>query len=121
MSELAWLRDPPPDFRARVNALKKAGAEADAGLELLRLASFRLDENQLAKLAGAAKSLSGAAPQFTPVKIALIGDGTLSLLAPAIEGSGLRHGVLIDVVLGGYNAVVQEILRRNERRPRRQA
>jgi FkbH-like protein len=108
MSDLAWLRDPPADFRARVNALKKAGAGVEAGLELLRLASFRLDENQLAKLAGAAKALSGAAPQFTPARIALIGDGTLSLLAPAIEGSGLRHGVLIDVVLGRYNAVVQE-------------
>ena len=108
MSDLAWLRDPPADFRARVNALKKAGAGVEAGLELLRLASYRLDENQLAKLAGAAKALSGAAPQFTPARIALIGDGTLSLLAPAIEGSGLRHGVLIDVVLGGYNAVVQE-------------
>ena len=108
MSDLAWLRDPPADFRARVNALKKAGAGVESGLELLRLASYRLDENQLAKLAGAAKALSGAAPQFTPARIALIGDGTLSLVAPAIEGSGLRHGVLIDVVLGGYNAVVQE-------------
>ena len=107
MSDLAWLRDPPPDFRARVNALKTT-AGAEAGLELLRLASFRLDENQLAKLAGAAKSLPGAPPQFTPVRIALVGDGTLSLLAPAIEGSGLRHGVLIDVVLGAYNAVVHE-------------
>ena len=108
MSDLAWLRDPPPDFRARVNALKKAGADAEPGLELLRLASHRLDENQLAKLASVAKTLPGAAPQFTPVKVALVGDGTLSLVASAIEGSGLRHGVLIDVVLGGYNAVVHE-------------
>ena len=108
MSDLAWLRAPPPDFRARVNALKKAGGGAEAGLELLRLACCRLDENQLAKLANAAKAVSGKAPQFTPVKVALIGDGTLSLAAPAIEGSGVRHGVLIEVVLGGYNAVVHE-------------
>jgi FkbH-like protein len=108
MSDLAWLRDPPPDFRARVNALKNAGAGAEAGLELLRLASYRLDENQLAKLASVAKVLFAKAPQFTPVKVALVGDGTLSLLAPAIEGSGVRHGVLIDAVLGGYNAVVHE-------------
>ena len=110
MSDLAWLRDPPPDFRARVNALKKAGAGtgAEAGLELLRLSSYRLDENQLAKLASVAKALSGRTPQFTPVKVALVGDGTLSLVASAIEGSGVRHGVLIDVVLGGYNAVVHE-------------
>ena len=108
MSDLAWLRDPPPDFRARVNALKKAGADAEPGLELLRLASHRLDENQLAKLAKVAKTLPGAMPQFTPVKVALVGDGTLSLVASPIEGSGLRHGVLIDVVLGGYNAVVHE-------------
>ena len=108
MSDLAWLRDPPPDFRARVNALKKAGADAEPGLELLRLASHRLDENQLTKLASVAKALPGAMPQFTPVKVALVGDGTLSLVASPIEGSGLRHGVLIDVVLGGYNAAVHE-------------
>ena len=108
LSNLAWLREPPRDFRARINALQKEGDEAEAGLELLRLSSYRLDENQLAKVAGAAKALSGRMPQFTPVKVALVGDGTLSLVAPAIEGSGVRHGVLIDVVLGGYNAVVQE-------------
>ena len=108
MSDLAWLRAPPPDFRVRVNALKKADGGAEAGLELLRLAAYRLDENQLAKLASVAKAISGKAPRFTPVKVALIGDGTLSLVAPAIEGSGVRHGVLIDVVLGGYNSVVQE-------------
>jgi FkbH-like protein len=108
MSDLAWLRDPPPDFRARVNALKKRGADAEAGLELLGLASYRLDESQLAKLASVAKALSGGMPQLTLVKVALVGDGTLSLVASAIEGSGVRHGVLIDVVLGGYSAVVQE-------------
>jgi FkbH-like protein len=108
MSDLAWLRDPPPDFRARVNALKKMGADAEAGLELLRLASYRLDESQLAKLASVVKALSGGIPQLTPVKVALVGDGTQSLVASAIEGSGVRHGVLIDVVLGGYSAVVQE-------------
>ena len=59
-------------------------------------------------LQSVAKTLSGAMPQFTPVKVALVGDGTLSLVASPIEGSGLRHGVLIDVVLGGYNAVVHE-------------
>jgi FkbH-like protein len=108
MSDLAWLRDPPPDFRARLNALKKKGADAEASLELLRLASYRLDESQLAKLASVGQALSGGIPQLTLVKVALVGDGTQSLVASAIEGSGIRHGVLIDVILGGYSAVVQE-------------
>ena len=79
MSDLAWLRDPPPDFRARVNALKKRGADAEAGLELLGLASYRLDKASSLKLASVAKALSGGMPQLTLVKVALVGDGTSCL------------------------------------------
>lgn len=107
LSDLAWLREPPSDFRARVNALRGMDAN-DAGFEVLRLASYRLDESQLAKLARGAKALPGRVPQLTPVRVGLIGDGTLSLVAPAIEGSGIRHGVLIDVIQGAYNAAVRE-------------
>ena len=44
-----------------------------------------------------------------------MGDGTLSLLATPIVGSGFRHGLRIDVIEGGYNSALQEAVDRTSR------
>jgi FkbH-like protein len=110
LSDLAWLQAPPEDVRAELKALRAAAAEMPDGFveRLLRLALTRLDEGQLAKLAAVARAITGAPAPLNRVRFGLIGDGTLSLFGPAITGSGLRHGLLIDIVEGSYGSALQE-------------
>src|SRR4051794_25426284 len=97
LKSMSWLQAAPGEFRAEARALAEVlrGAPSEeAGLRLYRLAQYALDENQLTTLARLSASLyrSGAAPQpFARVKLGVFGDGTLSLLAPAIAGAALRH------------------------------
>lgn len=108
LKSMDWLETAPDDFRDQLRALQRdLGAErrSDVAMRMVRLATHALDENQLVKLARLAKvfAADGAAPPLTSLKLGLIGDGTLSLLAPAIAGSGLRHRLLIDTFVGEFN------------------
>lgn len=112
--EMGWLPSPGSHFRGRLRELQ-AELEAAPGdafeHQVIALATAALDENQLGQLARfAAKALASghALPVLSRARVGLVGDGTLSLLAPAIVGSGLRHGLLLDVVEGGYASAVQE-------------
>jgi FkbH-like protein len=114
LTNLDWLAPPPPDFRERLRALQAQLASApgpDLLERLVSLATAALDETQLARLASLAGALGaerGAAAGFSCAKLAVIGDGTLSLLGPAISGSAVRHGLLIETIEGGYNSGVRE-------------
>ncbi|HEV2363414.1 MAG TPA: HAD-IIIC family phosphatase [Caulobacteraceae bacterium] len=115
LTSLDWLPKPTEDFRSRVKALRSAVLAREAGSLLeptVALATAALDESQLAVLARLAADLAGASAGarqgFSSVRLGLVGDGTLSLVAPAICGSGLRHGLLIEVVEGEYNSAVGE-------------
>lgn len=115
LSDLAWLPAPPPDFRERVRALRaEAATPADDFIDrATALAATALDENQLGQLARLGRDLitAGAVPAaYSRLKLGLIGDGTLALSAPVIAGSGLRHGLLIEVIEGAYGSAVQEAL-----------
>lgn len=115
LSNLAWLPAAPSDFRAQVRALRDAAAQSETGYyeRTVALATAALDESQLGQFARLARELtaSGSAPpEFSSVRLGLVGDGTLSLLAPVIAGSGLRHGLLLDVVEGAYGSAVQQAL-----------
>ena len=44
------------------------------------------------------------------LKLGVLGDGTLSLLAPAIAGSGLRHRLLIETVEGNFNRALLDAI-----------
>ena len=114
LKSMEWLQAAPATFNDELRALRAAlsvdprGKVAEA---LARLANHALDENQLVKLARLAKDFAaagGAAPPLTYLKVGLFGDGTLSLLAPAIAGSGLRHRLLIDTFVGGFNQALIE-------------
>ena len=107
LRDMSWLAPPPADIRAQLKSLSADAAlpGPDLADRLARIASYHLDENQLTKL-GRAAALAPAS--LTSVKLAVIGDGTLSLLSGPLAGAGVRHGVLLDIVEGGYNAAVQE-------------
>jgi FkbH-like protein len=115
LSDLSWLPAPRPDFREAVRALRDEAAQpGDQFFErAVRLATAVLDENQLTQLAKVAQKAiaSGKPPAaFSQLRLGLLGDGTLSLLAPVIAGSGLRHGLLLEVVEGAYGSAVQQAM-----------
>ena len=113
LKSMEWLPRPPGDFRQRLAALRAeaaAGGAPDLFEMSVAIATAALDEGQLTKLALLAETIDGAGATagFTRAKLGLLGDGTLSLLGPAIIGSALRHGLLLEVVEGEYNNAVQE-------------
>jgi FkbH-like protein len=110
-SDLAWLPAPPADFRRRCRAL--AAAAGPLGRALRTLASYALNESQLAQLSAVigerARSGADLAP-LTPLKLGLVGNGTLDLIAPALTASAARHGVLLDLVKADFAQTIQEAL-----------
>ncbi len=112
LRDLQWLPAPGASFRAQSKELlaeiSQQPAE-DAAARTIALATAALSEAQLAHMArvsaaAAARGLNG----LNCVKLGILGDGTLTLLGPAIAGSALRHGVAMEIVEGAYNSALQE-------------
>jgi FkbH-like protein len=119
LTNMGWLPLAPSDFTDRLASVRQAlTAGGGDGLDerIVALATAALDDSQLHKLARLARQLIERGQRLEKMdrlKIGLLGDGTLSLLAPAIVGSALRHGLLLDVVEGGYNSAIQETMDRS--------
>jgi len=104
--DLAWLPVAPADLRARV----AAAGDADA---IAALAGFALNGNQLDRLGRriAALRAGGMAPgRLATVRLGVVGNGTLDLIAPQIVASAARHGVLVEAVVAGFGQITQEAL-----------
>lgn len=110
LSELDWLRPAPADFRDQLRTLRaELPTGGTAAVErLVTLATHRLDETQLGRLASAAATIAGDPQPLSRIALGMIGDGTLALLGPAIAGSLLRHGFVTDVVTGEYGSAIQQ-------------
>ena len=112
-SDLAWLPEAPADFNSCCRALLASPQQHPDLCELRRLANYRLDENQLFRLAQTANKLrphfASSAP-FDELKLGILANGTADFLAPTIAASALRHGVLASVVRGDYGQVMQDAL-----------
>jgi FkbH-like protein len=113
LGNLGWLPSAGDDFRDRVKALETEVASApqtNLYERVVALATAALDDTQLSRLARLSAQIaeSAGAAAFGRAKVAVLGDGTLSLYRGPLIGSGLRHGILLDVVEGEYAAAVQE-------------
>ena len=109
--ELKWLPKPPESFRADCKALPTSGT--GLGTNARRLASYRLDGNQLTRLGGVLQSLISAGQDLrplTPFRLGILGTGTLDLIVPILVASAARHGVALDCVVGGYDQALQEAI-----------
>lgn len=112
LRDLQWLPAPGTAFRAQLKELLAEvpeGPAEDFAARVIALATAALSEAQLAQLARlsgaiAARGVSG----LNSVRLGVLGDGTLTLLGPAIAGSALRHGVAMEIVEGAYNSALQE-------------
>jgi FkbH-like protein len=108
---MPWLLPAPIDFKARAKALASSAAPDEA--EARRLAAFALDLNGLATLGKVVQKL----PEFfvakagmTPLKLGIVSSHTMDYLAAALPGTGLRHGLVIEVKLAGYGQAAQQLL-----------
>lgn len=111
IANLGWLRPPGGDFAARTKALRVA--DGDVSDALRELAGYRLDSNQLQRLARiveAARQRDGTLAKLTPLKLGILSNATIDFIVPAIVGSGLRHGLVIECVVGDYGQFMQESL-----------
>jgi FkbH-like protein len=113
---MSWLEVTPGDFNAQVKALRQDLREhsgISAVERVVALARCALDENQLSKmsdLAAALRNSRAEVPGLTRLKMGLFGDGTLSLLASAIVGSGLRYRLLFETLETQYGSALLDAL-----------
>lgn len=108
--DMDWLPQPPTDFRQQCKAVDTS---EHSGNEFTRLARHALNLNQLTSLSKSMDRVNAADSTLTPLtpfRLGLVGNGTTSLLGPAIRASGARHGLLIEIVEGPYNQAIQAAL-----------
>jgi len=109
--QLQWLPQPPHEFS---ESLKAAGSDAASpGRELRALASHALNLNQLTKLAKVvtkARSERRPLDPLVPFRLALVSNSTTDMMVPALVGSGLRHGLALDIIHPPYDQVAQAVL-----------
>jgi FkbH-like protein len=112
--ELPWLRRAPVDFRDRCRSLAERVKHPDAACDiaLFDMSNHALDMNQLGRIGklAEARKLESHDSIFGRFRLGLLGSGTLTLIASAIPGSGLRHLTLIDVVEGEYGHSLEQAL-----------
>lgn len=111
LADLPWLEPAPDGFRG---LCKAADDLPDGrGKTLRRLATYRLDLNQLTRLARsvqAARATEGALAPLQPLRLGLLSNATTDLLVPALVGTAPRHGLALDVVAAPFDQVMQEAL-----------
>src|SRR5258708_1796386 len=108
LTDLPWLL-PAEDFRQLCQAVDLTSVEAD--FDLRRLANHALDINQLnqlSRLLGRCETAGNRLRSLTSIRLALLGNGTLSLLVPALRGTALRYGIRLEVLEAPFGAAAQE-------------
>ena len=101
---LFWLPAPPADWRA---SLDRALADDPEGRLLRGFCSARLDISQLRRVAtrlSAAQAAGTGLSALRPLRLALVGAGTLDFLADALPGTAPRFGLRVEVAPVEYNA-----------------
>jgi FkbH-like protein len=110
-SFLEWLPKPPGDFSER--CLSVSASTKDLGAQISELASYRLDENQLHRLARvvrkAMKCGASLAP-LVPFRLGLLSNSTLDFVEPVLVASAARRGIALECIRGDYGQVVQDAL-----------
>ncbi|MBV9081560.1 MAG: HAD-IIIC family phosphatase, partial [Acidobacteriaceae bacterium] len=110
-ANLSWLPEPPADFTAQCRALVEFGPEA--GKRVRFLASHRLDENQLNRLAKViqkAQQAGQALLPLTPFRLGVLSNSTVDFIVPALIATAARHGFSLECIQAGYDQAVQEAL-----------
>jgi FkbH-like protein len=110
---MPWLLPVPSDFKVRAKTL--ANSVSPDEVEARRLAAFALDLNDLGTLGKVVRKHREfflTKVGYSPLKLGIVASHTMDYVATALSGTGLRHGLLVDVVLAGYGQAAQELLDR---------
>lgn len=110
LADLPWLPLPPSDHRDRMAAFRRSDRPTDHDLK--RLANCRLDENgiiSLGKVVRAVADRIDLSSGLTKVRMVLLSDTTTDYLAPALVASAVRRGILLDLVVGDFGLIEQEL------------
>jgi FkbH-like protein len=108
---MPWLLPTPSDFKVRARAF--ANSVSPDEVEARRLAAFALDLNDLGTLGKAVRKHTEffiTKVGYSHLKLGIVASHTMDYVAIALPGTGLRHGLLVDVVLAGYGQAAQELL-----------
>jgi hypothetical protein len=100
---MPWLLPAPANFKVRAKALINSASPDEA--EARRFAAFALDLNELGTLGKVVlkhEEFFIAKAGYTSVRLGIVASHTMDYLAAALPGTGLRHGLVMNVVLAGY-------------------
>lgn len=107
IADLPWLTPAPADVR---KALRSLSVE-DADVALPRIAASRLSAEEAASFARAmrrARAGGAKLPALSPLKLGILSNATVDLLADELPVGAARHGVALDLVLPPYDQVQQQ-------------
>jgi FkbH-like protein len=104
LATLPWLPPRPADFSRRCRAL--SGAD---GASLRALATHALGTDSLLTLARWSREIADPRP-LHPLRVMILGNGTLDFIAPALAATAPRHGVRCEVLTVPYGTAVQQAL-----------
>ena len=88
-------------------------SETPMGSMLSNLARHRMpasDLNRLGKRITALRHGGQNLDPLEPLKLAILGTGTLDLIVPTLVASAARHGISLDCKLGAYGQAVSDAL-----------
>jgi FkbH-like protein len=103
---LRWLPSAPGNFADRLKSVTKVS-------ELQQLAKFSLSGNQLRRLATRLAVLVEDDATDSPLaqlRLGLLSNATTSLISPALVGTGLRHGMKLEILESEFNQFAKEAL-----------
>jgi len=109
--DLSWLPKPPSDFTARCKEL--VAQSGDLGTAIRALATYALNEHQLARLGRLIEAVRAGKRSMAPLmpfRLGLLGNGTLDLIVPVLTATAARHGIALECVGGDYDQFLQDAL-----------
>jgi FkbH-like protein len=110
-SDLSWLPRPPADFRERCRAI--VGSCDAEGREVVRLAGYALNQDQLLRLSTAIEKIRSQGVPLASLahfKLGILGNATLDPVVSSLVATAARHGIALECVQADYGQTIQEAL-----------
>lgn len=109
---LSWLPEAPQNFNDRCRKLPDL-EDAKLGEEIRKLASCRLSEGQLSRLAKQIEATLCANRSLAPLsafKLGIISNANVDLAVPALIATAARHRIALTCLSADYGQVMQSAL-----------